>query len=163
MDEAKIMRALKSMQIKALRAAANVGLAHVLPFVPIDTGALRRSGKVVELDGGVALKFGDEKTQDYVKAQYGQIEGASGKYARRHHFTGGAMARLLSLISASARSKARGKGNRARYSAAYREAVEEGNLTVFPNGAQWFERILKDEEVQRRMWFAYARALRGVA
>jgi|JI10StandDraft_1071094.scaffolds.fasta_scaffold30895_6 hypothetical protein len=163
MDEAKIMRALQSMQVKALRAAANVGLAHVLPFVPIDTGALRRSGKVIELDGGVALKFGDEKTQDYVKAQYGQLEGASGKYAKRHHFTGGAMARLLSLISATARRSARGKGNRARYSAAYREAVEEGNLTSFPNGAQWFERILKDVEVQRRMWFAYARALRGVA
>lgn len=162
MDEAKIMRALQAMQVKALRAAANVGLAHVLPFVPIDTGALRRSGKVIELDGGVALKFGDDKTQDYVKAQYGQLEGDSGKFAKRHHFSGGAMARLLALISASAKSRVRGKGNRARYSAAYREAVDNGNLFRFPNGAQWFDRILKDEQVQRRMWFAYAGALRGI-
>lgn len=162
MDEAKIMRALQSMQVKALKAAAKVGLTHVLPFVPIDTGALRRSGKVIELDGGVALKFGDDKTQDYVKAQYGQLEGGSEKFAKRHHFTGGAMARLLDLISAGARRSVRGKGKRARYSAAYREAVETGNLTRFPNGAQWFDRILKDEQVQRRMWFAYAGALRGV-
>lgn len=163
MDEAKIMRALQSMQVKALRAAGQVALTHVIDFVPINNGTLRGTGKVVEEDGFVGVKFGSSKTQDYIGAQYGVFEGGPLKIARNHYISGGKLAPLLDLISGKTRKSKKGKANKKRYAAAYREALDSGKLTRLPNGAQWFNRILYDEEVQRRMWFAYARALRGIA
>lgn len=166
MDSAKIMEKLKAMQQKALTVAAKYMLAEVMPFVPIDTGALRRSGKVKNGDnGGVVISFGESgDVSQYVGYQYGKIDGQdSGEYAKQHNFKGNAMARMLELLHGGDKQTSRGKVGKRRYSAAYRQAVEEGTLTRFPNGARWFDIVLFDQEVQKRAWFVYAGAFRGIS
>jgi hypothetical protein len=44
MTVAQAVTKIKSLQQEALKQVANVAMAHVMPFVPIDTGELRRSG-----------------------------------------------------------------------------------------------------------------------
>lgn len=164
MDSAKIIEKLKKMQQKALTAATKYLLGEVLPFVPIDTGALRRSGKVKDGDnGGVVISFGGSgNTVQYVEYQYGQIDGqGGGEYAKQHNFKGGAMARMLELLHGGDKMSSRWKVGKKRYSAAYRQAVEDGTLTRFPNGARWFDIVLFDQEVQKRAWFVYAGVFRG--
>jgi len=156
MDEAKIMARLKVMQGKALRVAGFVFLAHMMPFVPVDRGFLRKSGKVVIAeDGSVDVKFGDEKTEDYIDFQY--------HTAVNHSFVNGAMAPLVLLLHGDEEKKLKGAVHRKRYWAAYWQAIDDGKLTKFPNGARWFDVILNDKEVQRRGWFAYANAFRGIS
>jgi len=153
MDSAKIMAKLRIMQTRALTAAAYVLLAHVLPFVPIHTGALRQSGKVKDFDGGVAIAFGGGSPSDkYAAYQYFD--------AKYHNFANGAMARMLELLRGEERASATGDIETDRYAAAYQQAKDEGRLTLFPNGARWFEIIMKDPEVQHRAWVAYSNALR---
>lgn len=154
MDERKILARLQAVQMKALTAAAYVLLAHVLPFVPIDTGSLRASGKVKPVDNGIGLAFGgDSITEKYAAFQYYKAE--------NHYFKSGAMARLLELLHGEERADVSGEIGKDRYAAAYRQAMDEGRLTKFPNGARWFEIIMKDREVLQRAWAAYANALRA--
>ena len=154
MDSEKILRKLRAVQNRALTAAAYVLLAHVLPFVQIDTGALRQSGKVKDFEGGVAISFGDSSpTSDYAAYQYFT--------AKNHNAQNGVMGRILDLLSGSARESVAGLTNKSRYQAAYEQAIANGLLTKFPNGARWFEIIMKDEAVQRRAWSAYSGALRA--
>lgn len=160
MDSEKILAKLKVMQSKALTVAAKYLLGQVLPFVPIDTGALRRSGKVVDgEDGSVHIKFGNEKTEKYAGFQYGSD---TGEYAQFHSFINGAMSRVLDLISSEKKISSKGKIGKKRYGAAYREAMDNGTLTRFPRGARWFDIVLFDEEVQRRAWFIFAQTFRGI-
>lgn len=165
MDSGKIIEQLKVMQQKALTVAAKYLLSEVLPFVPIDTGALRRSGKVKDGEnGGVVISFGGSgKASTYVEYQYGQIDGSSGtQFAKQHNFQNGAMARMLELLHGGDKMSSRGKVGKKRYGAAYRQALADGTLTRFPNGARWFDIVLFDEEVQKRAWFIYAGVFRGV-
>lgn len=160
MDSAKIMAKIKIAQSKALTVAAKYLLGEVMPFVPIDTGALRRSGKVIDgEDGSVSIKFGNEKTEKYAGFQYGSD---TGEFAQFHNFTNGAMSRMLELIETETRLSSKGKTGKRRYSAAYRDAKDSGKLTRFPRGSRWFDIVLFDEEVQRRAWYIYAQAFRGV-
>lgn len=155
MDSAKIMAKIKIAQSKALTVAAKYLLGEVMPFVPIDTGALRRSGKVIDgEDGSVSIKFGNEKTEKYAGFQYDK--------AQYHNFTNNAMARMLELIESETRLSSKGKTGKRRYAAAYRDAKDSGKLTRFPNGARWFNIVLFDEEIQRRAWFIFAQTFRGV-
>lgn len=159
MDSGKILEKLKAMQMKGLTAAAYVLLAHVLPFVPIDTGvgsdSLRGSAKVKPGEsGGVDLSFGGSgNSSKYAAYQYFE--------AKQHNFKSGAMARMLELLHGGDKESATGKINKDRYSAAYRQAVKDGALTKFPNGARWFDVVLKDEQVQRRAWAVYAQTMRS--
>lgn len=159
MDSAKILNKLKAMQIKGLTAAAYVLLAHILPFVPIDKGvgedSLRGSAKIKPgQSGGVDISFGGSgASSKYAAYQYFE--------AKQHNFKGGAMARMLELLHGDDKNDVKGDINKDRYAAAYRQAVDEGTLTKFPNGARWFDIVLKDEEVQRRAWMVYAQTMRG--
>lgn len=157
MDELKILEKLRIMQQKALTAAAYVLLAHVLPFVPIDIGvgpdSLRGSGTVKPVEGGIGISFGGSgNSADYAAYQYFE--------AKHHNFKNGAMARMLELLHGEERSDVTGEINKDRYGAAYRQAIDEGTLTRFPNGARWFEIVMKDKEVLHRAWMAYSNALR---
>ena len=154
MDKDRILNKLKAIQAKALTAAAYVLLAHILPFVPIDTGALRRSGKIVTDDAlDVSIRFGSPETADYLNYQY--------KTAQFHNFKNGAMARMLELLTGDEKESVSGEINKDRYAAAYQQAMDAGQLTRFPNGARWFEVIMKDPEVLHRAWVTYANALRA--
>ena len=48
MTAAQALTRIEAIQRKALVASAQVALAQVMPFVPIDTGALRESGKIID-------------------------------------------------------------------------------------------------------------------
>lgn len=145
--------------MKALTAAAYVLLAHVLPFVPIagaegDPNTLRGSAKIKPVDTGVGISFGgDGDSKNYAAYQYYE--------AKNHYFNNGAMARLVELLHGEERADVSGEIGKDRYAAAYRQAMDEGRLTKFPNGARWFEIIMKDHEVLQRAWTAYANALRA--
>lgn len=159
MDSGKILEKLRAMQIKGLTAAAYVLLAHILPFVPIDKGvgedSLRGSAKIKPGEsGGVEIGFGGSgESSKYAAYQYFE--------AKQHNFQNGAMARMLDLLHGEEKQGVTGEINQDRYAAAYRQAVDEGTLTKFPNGARWFDVVLKDEQVQRRAWAAYAQTMRG--
>ena len=159
MDSGKILEKLRAMQIKGLTAAAYVLLAHILPFVPIDKGvgedSLRGSAKIKPGEsGGVEIGFGGSgESSKYTAYQYFE--------AKQHNFQNGAMARMLDLLHGEEKQGVTGEINQDRYAAAYRQAVDEGTLTKFPNGARWFDVVLKDAEVQRRAWAAYAQTMRG--
>ena len=159
MDSGKILEKLRAMQIKGLTAAAYVLLAHILPFVPIDKGvgedSLRGSAKIKPGEsGGVEIGFGGSgESSKYAAYQYFE--------AKQHNFQNGAMARMLDLLHGEEKQGVTGEINQDRYAAAYRQAVDEGTLTKFPNGARWFDVVLKDAEVQRRAWAAYAQTMRG--
>ena len=156
MDSKKILDKIRIAQSKALTVAAKYLLAQVMPFVPIDTGALRKSGKVVDGDdGSVHIKFGDPKTEKYAGYQY--------EKAQLHNFTNGAMARMIELITSETKRSVKGSVDKKRYAAAYREAKDSGKLTRFPNGARWFDIVLFDEEVQRRAWYIFAQTFRGIS
>lgn len=160
MDQLKILAKLQIMQQKALTIAAKYLLSQVLPFVPIDTGALRRSGKVEDGEGNsVHIKFGNEKTEKYAGFQYGTDDG---EHAQYHNFQGNAMARMLELLTTEDTKSAKGKVGKKRYAKAYRDAMDSGKLTRFPRGARWFDIVLFDEEIQRRAWFIFAQAFRGI-
>lgn len=145
--------------MKALTAAAYVLLAHVLPFVPIagaegDPNSLRGSAKIKPVDAGIGISFGGSgASQKYAAYQYYEAE--------NHYFKSGAMARLVELLHGEERRDVTGDVNQDRYAAAYRQAKDEGRLTRFPNGARWFEIIMKDREVLQRAWAAYSGALRA--
>jgi hypothetical protein len=154
MDKDKILNRLKAMQAKALTAAAYVLLAHILPFVPIDTGRLRETGKVVTDSAmDVSIRFGSPETADYLNYQY--------QTAQYHNFKNGAMARMLELLTGDEKASVSGEVNKDRYAAAYQQAMDAGKLTRFPNGARWFEIVMKDQEVLHRAWTTYANALRA--
>lgn len=161
MDSRKILDKIRIAQSKALTVAAKYLLSQVMPFVPIDTGALRRSGKVFDgPEGAVHIQFGNEKTEKYAGFQYGSD---TGEFAQFHNFTNGAMARMLELITSETRLSSRGKTGKRRYSAAYRDAKDAGLLTRFPRGARWFDIVMFDDEVQRRAWFIFAQTFRRVS
>jgi hypothetical protein len=84
------INAIRAIQLNALRAAGNVGLAQVIPFVPIDTGDLRASGTVKDDGKDVYIVFGGKDSpgrpgkshpSEYVENQYSTAE--------RHYDTGG--------------------------------------------------------------------------
>ena len=52
-----------------------------------------------------------------------------------------------------------GRGDKARYDAAYDKAVRENLLTRFPGGLRWFAIFMKDEQNLRMMRTVYARAI----
>lgn len=161
MDSKKILEKIRIAQSKALTVAAKYLLSQVMPFVPIDTGALRRSGKVLDGDdGSVHIRFGDEKTEKYTGFQYGSD---TGDFAQFHNFRNGAMSRMLELITSETKITSRGKAGKRRYSAAYRDAKDAGLLTRFPRGARWFDIVMFDDEVQRRAWFIFAQTFRRVS
>lgn len=145
--------------MKALTAAAYVLLAHVLPFVPIagnanDVNSLRGSREIKPIDGGIGISFGGRgDSSEYAAYQYYKAE--------NHLFINGAMGRLVELLHGEERADVSGEISKDRYGAAYRQAMDEGRLTKFPNGARWFEIIMKDREVLQRAWSAYANALRA--
>lgn len=145
---------IKQLQLEGLRQAGYVALAHVMPLVPIDKGTLRRSGKVETGTDDVELVFGGSGSgaEEYAAYQYST--------AKRHLTSGDAMARILEAAPPDVKRKVKGKANSARYAAAYEHAVEAGILTTFPNGARWYEIILKDPTIQRRMAQAYAGSMR---
>ena len=159
MDSGKILEKLRAMQIKGLTAAAYVLLAHILPFVPmgynVGEDSLRGSAKIKPGEsGGVEIGFGGSgESSKYAAYQYFE--------AKQHSFQNGAMARLLDLFHGDEKKEVAGGTPEERYPAAYRQAVDEGTLTKFPNGARWFDVVLKDAEVQRRAWAAYAQTMRG--
>lgn len=159
MDSEKILRNLRAVQNRALTAAAYVLLAHILPFVPIagaegDPNTLRGSAKIKEFEGGMAISFGGSgDSKKYAAYQYFE--------AKYHHFANGAMARLVELLTGDERASVTGDIAGDRYAAAYRQAKEQGRLAHFPNGARWFEIVMKDMDVQRRAWAAYSGALRA--
>jgi hypothetical protein len=166
MTAAQALTRIEAIQRKALSASAYVALAQVMPFVPIDSGALRESGKVIDnaQDNEVLLVFGGQgsagknpgaATPDkYVSNQYAK--------AKKHFLTGGKLGRILSLFTGTAKKNYRGASNKSRYAAAYRQAIKNDSLTVFPNGVRWFKIILRSAEIRRKMATTYARAVNGL-
>ena len=161
MTTGQAINAIRAIQLNALRAAGNVGLTQVLPFVPIDTGDLRASGTVKDDGKDVYIVFGgkdaasrDDKAHPstYVANQYSTAE--------RHYDTGGGvLGRLLQLFTGAPKKAAQGKVNRARYAAAYYHVKDQ--LTRFPGGVRWFRRILNSSDIQRKMARVYANALKA--
>lgn len=146
---------IKSLQMAALTQAANVALAEVMPFVPIDTGTLRRSGHIEVHEASVDVVFGgaNSPANDYASYQYDTAE--------RHLIDGGSMNRILSIIPNDIKKKVKGQTNKNRYAAAYRYAVKNNLLTRFPGGARWFRILMEDGSVQRRMAQVYANYLKN--
>lgn len=159
MDKDRILNKLKAIQARALTAAAYVLLEHVKPFVPIDTSNLKNSGKIVTIDDGVGISFGEGI--EYAAYQYGEGAVETPLYARYHHIKNGVMARMLELLHGEEKADVAGEINQDRYSAAYQQAMAEGKLTRLPRGAQWFKVVLNDKDVQHSAWMAYANALRA--
>ena len=165
MTAAQALTRIEAIQRKALVASAYVALAQVKPFVPIDTGALRDSGKVVDnaQDNEVFIEFGGKGSRPrknelkspsvYVHNQYSK--------AKKHFLTGGKLGALLDLFTGESKKRQTGGKHRNRYAAAYRQAIKNDSLTVFPNGVRWFKIILRSAEIKRKMASAYARAARG--
>jgi hypothetical protein len=155
MTTEQAIRAVKVVQIDALKKAANVALADVLPFVPIDRDLLRKSGKVTDNGQDVYIVFGDKSSGEvakYAAYQYAKAE--------RHYDTGGGvLGRLLQLFSGAPKRAAKGKANKARYTAAYRAVKNQ--LERFPGGVRWFKRLLRADDTHRKMARVYANALRG--
>lgn len=165
MTAAQALVRIEAIQRKALVASAQVALAQVMPFVPIDTGALRESGKIIDnaQDNEVFLEFGGKGSQGKNPGAVSPSKYASNQYstARRHFLRSGKLGRLLQLFTGAAKTRAKGKSNKSRYAAAYRQAIKNDSLTVFPNGVRWFKIILRSAEIRRKMASTYARAARG--
>jgi hypothetical protein len=135
MTVAQAVTKIKSLQQEALKQVANVALSHVMPFVPIDTGELRRSGHIEVTDASVDVVFGSSgPSVKYASAQYGNGEPFSGP--EQHLIDGDSMMRLLSAIPADVKKSVKGQANKSRYGAAYRYAVKNNLLTRFPGGAR---------------------------
>jgi hypothetical protein len=155
------INAIRAIQLNALRAAGNVGLAQVIPFVPIDTGDLRASGTVKDDGKDVYIVFGGKDSPGrpgksnpsvYVENQYSTAE--------RHYDTGGGvLGRLLQLFTGAPKRAAQGNVNRKRYASAYYHVKEQ--LTRFLGGVRWFKRILNSSDIQRKMARNYANALKA--
>lgn len=146
---------IKEIQMQALKMAAEVGLSHVMPFVPISTGELRRSGHIETDEESVDIVFGGKgsKAEKYASYQYAKAE---------QHLTDGAtLQRILQIIPNDEAKRIRGRTDRSRYGAAYRWAVKNKLLTRFPGGVRWFRIMLEDGMIQRRMSQVYANYLKS--
>jgi hypothetical protein len=146
---------IQSLQNAALTQVAYVAMAHVMPFVPIDTGRLRQSGKVESDSEGVNIVFGGAGSgvEKYASYQYATAE--------RHLTDGGSLGRILEVIPPDIRKNVKGQTNRQRYAAAYRYAVDTDKLTRFPGGARWFRIILEDSGIQNKMAQVYRNYLKS--
>lgn len=152
MTVAQAVAKIKGLQEAALVQVANVAMAHVMPFVPIDTGELRRSGHIEVKDSSVDVVFGNSgPSAKYASYQYSEAE--------QHLTDGDSMARILSSISPDVKKRVKGQTNKSRYAAAYRYAVDNNLLTRFPGGARWFRILMEDSTIQKRMAQVYANYL----
>lgn len=158
MTIAQALTRIERVQKQALTNAAQVALTQVIPFVPINTGALRESGKVESKGKEVHLVFGGKGSTGKGEQSVSPNEYAAYQYskAKRHYLSGGKLGRLLELFTGSAKKAAQGAKDKARYSAAYRQVKDQ--LTVFPNGVRWFKIILRSKEIQEKMAKVYARS-----
>lgn len=150
---------IKEIQMQALKMAAQVGLSHVMPLVPISKvheGGLRSTGRVEISDDSVDIVFGGKGTvaEKYAAYQYSKAQ---------YHLTDGkSLGRILEAFASSAEArKHAGKEDHKRYAAAYRWAVKNRILTKFPGGVRWFRILLEDGMIQRRMSQVYANYLKS--
>lgn len=154
MTVAQAVSKIKSLQTAALTQVANVAMAHIMPFVPVDTGELRRSGHIEVKDASVDVVFGSSgPSAKYAAYQYSTAE--------QHLTDGDSMMRLLSAIPGEVKNGVKGRPNKSRYAAAYRYAVDNNLLTRFPGGARWFRILMEDTTVQKRMAQVYANYLKS--
>jgi len=152
MTVAQAVTKIKSLQQAALTQVANVAMSHIMPFVPIDTGELRRSGHIEVKEASVDIVFGGSgPSAKYASYQYDTAE--------QHLTDGDSMMRLLSAIPSDVKKSVKGQTNKSRYGAAYRYAVKNNLLTRFPGGVRWFKILMEDTTIQRRMAQVYANYL----
>lgn len=123
---------------EALEAAANAVITVVTPFVPIASGDLRRSQKVVKTKNGIEI---DWDSEPYARFQYNADES---KPALHHLGTRGD----YRSISASDTT----------YSKRYRSLKGENKLT--PSRAKWFDAVLEDPVQLRRISQVYTNVIK---
>lgn len=146
---ADLDRAIRDAMGSALFDVGNVTIATAEPFVPIHTGALRRSArvKVDKQKLQVTVNYGGGDV-DYAGPQYGPPFSAD--FAKRHLTRGDTLVPVTNILpEKKKKSQAPGKG--ARYSRAYAEAVRKDVLTVFKDGAQWIEKAIETKNYERKV------------
>jgi len=150
---AAIAAGLAARKTQILESAASVAVAAAIDYIPIFTGALRRSQKLQVVGDKVVVSY----NKDYAAAQY--YTGKSGK-PLRHVFSSGKPQPIQNAVSASAaraqtrRAKKLGQklGKAGRYGRLYRAADKAGALTAYyPDGLRWLERALAEPGVMARV------------
>lgn len=134
MTFSEVAKLIAKARKQALRVAAEQVITTVTPFVPIGSGALRRSQRVVETPNGVEI---DWQSLEYSKYQYNK---------NLHHL--GTRGDYRSIGDPSSK----------QYSQRYRKAKSEGRLT--PSRAKWFDAVLTDKVEQRRLANTYTNAIK---
>jgi hypothetical protein len=133
---------LKQKSLTAIKMAAEQAKTEIRNYIPIDQGTLQDSLRIVEEGGSIFLRTGYKGRTPYVAAQYFE--------EKRHRGQRGDYQRLADL-GPGADFKP-GSGKKALYNSAYKEHKDKlGKSTP-----EWYEPILKDKKIQKRMANIYA-------
>ena len=140
-------KVLPALIQKGLQAAAKVLLAEATQRVPIHTGALRRSGKVIVQNGEVFITYGNSNVK-YAAKQY---------FVRLGHvMASGEPQRLVPIFDDGKRAS----GKSTPYSRAYYLATNPTYKLTKVNKLAWLERQIKVGSTQTRMRQAFVNSTR---
>lgn len=150
MTREQAFQKIKKLQVPALMRACEIVLPMIKMKIPEgETGILKNTTRIEPGENSVDLVSGGKGSDAAPYAHY-QYE-----VAEQHLVRGGALAKMTSVLS----GEAAGRGDKARYNAAYQKAVSENLLTRFPGGLRWFEIFMKDSKNIQMMRTVYARAI----
>lgn len=130
----KYVKAVRIAQQAALKQTAFFFQNEIDPFVPIASGALRKTGRVEVKKGEVFIAYGEGLK--YTKVQY-----------------------FDELDHLGTRGKYRSMGSTKRvYARTYTKLKREGRLV--PSMALWFDAVLESKKTQLEGAFIYAKTFR---
>lgn len=148
MNEAKILKALQKKSIHALKVTGDFINTLTIDKTTVFTGNLRKAKetriiKRIFKANEVHVVSGDEKTKDYVFAQY---------YNDWQH-QGNNKSGYKDLTQGFATD-----GEKSRYQKAYRLKVKSGVLST--STPEWYKAVLEDGTEMRKIESVYAREFR---